>query len=71
MKHDDPTILTSMRRTGKEIAAIFKGQFDDAAAHKLSCMLLALMADSQHEENKGPVRMMLLGALAALGREEV
>lgn len=59
--------LMHMHMAGKDIAVVFAGTLDPAQVSKMTQRLLDLMNSSGqglHEK-----RMMLLGALAALGQE--
>jgi hypothetical protein len=59
--------LNHMQNTGKDIAAIFAGNVDQDKAMSMTQALLGMMeSDSPRFHDS---RMMLLGALAALGQE--
>jgi hypothetical protein len=59
--------LNHMQNTGKDIAAIFAGSVDQDKVMSMTQTLLEIMeSDSPRLHDS---RMMLLGALAALGQE--
>jgi len=58
--------LTTMRRTGREISVIFNHVMSEDEKSRIATLLLALMRSTAIDH---PSRLMVLGALAAVGRE--
>jgi len=69
MKPDQST-LTTMRQTGREIASIFAHSMSDDEKARVASELLALMRSNPLDHQSHAAHLMLLGALAAVGREE-
>lgn len=62
----DISTLTTMRRTGKEISLVFNNVMTEDEKSRIATLLLALMRSVASDH---PSRLMVLGALAAVGRE--
>jgi len=58
--------LTGMQRTGREISDIFNHVMSEDEKSRIATLLLALMRSTTTNH---PSRLMVLGALAAVGRE--
>jgi hypothetical protein len=67
MSDEHISTLTQMEITGKDIAAIFSGSLDQDKIPSMTQALLDIMKSSVPRFHES--RMMLLGALAALGQE--
>lgn len=67
----ETSLLKNMQRTGKEIAAAFSGEIEADAAMRITGRLLSLMKATSSIDNEMGSRLMILGALSALGQEEV
>lgn len=67
----ETSLLKNMQRTGKEIAATFSGEIGPDAAMRITGRLLSLMKATSSVDNEMGSRLMILGALSALGQEEV
>jgi hypothetical protein len=67
----ETSLLKNMQRTGKDIASAFSGEIAPDAAMRITGRLLALMKETSSVDNEMGSRLMILGALSALGQEEV
>lgn len=67
----ETSLLQNMQRTGKDIASAFSGEIDSDAAMRITERLLSLMKASTPVDKEMGSRLMILGALSALGQEEV
>lgn len=65
------SLLKNMQRTGKDIASAFSGEISSDAAMRITGRLLSLMKATSSVDNEMGSRLMILGALSALGQEEV
>jgi len=63
------TTLTTMRKTGKDIAAVFAHVLTEEEKSHIATQLLALMRSAPAGQELHSARLMMLGALAAVGRE--
>ncbi|UGQ45875.1 hypothetical protein [Massilia endophytica] len=66
----ETSLLKNMQVTGKEIAAAFTGEIDPEAAMRIADRLLSMMNDTSAIDNEMGSRLMILGALSALGQAE-
>jgi hypothetical protein len=64
-----PSTLTLMSRTGKEISALFANSMTEDDKSRIATQLLVLMRTTELGGDAHSARLMLLGALAAVGRE--
>lgn len=69
--HMETSLLKNMQRTGKDIASAFSGEVGPDAAMRITGRLLSLMKATSSVDNEMGSRLMILGALSALGQEEV
>lgn len=67
MRDEHISTLMHMQNTGKDIAAIFAGSVDQDKVMSMTQALLEIMESDSPRLHES--RMMLLGALAALGQE--
>jgi len=67
----ETTLLKNMQRTGKDIAQAFSEEIAPDAAMRITERLLRLMNETSSTDNQMGSRLMILGALSALGQEEV
>lgn len=65
------SLLNNMQRTGKDIASAFSGEISSDAAMRITGRLLSLMKATSSVDNEMGSRLMILGALSALGQEAV
>ncbi|WP_343732984.1 hypothetical protein [Duganella sp.] len=67
----ETSLLKNMQRTGRDIASAFSGEIGSDAAMRITERLLSLMKASTSVDEEMGSRLMILGALSALGQEEV
>ncbi|MGB9988087.1 hypothetical protein [Pseudoduganella rhizocola] len=65
----DELVLTNMHVCGRQIAQVFETELDARARARLSEKLLALMRLRAAVQADMEPRLMLLGALSAVGQE--
>jgi hypothetical protein len=70
MEEQNETTLTSLHKAGQQIAEIFAGcRMSEQEKSQVISRLLVLMRNARTDDSAMGAKLMILGALAAVGRE--